>query len=410
MTAGPGFTGLLYEAWISLGSHRLRTFLAMLGIIIGVGSVVLMMAIGGGSQRAVEEAVNSLGSNILMVTPGVPGMSGRFTRFEVRDAEDIGQLPLVQTAAPASFPRQFPVFVGKFKGDLDVTATTFDYFIVREWDVDEGRLFTGDDVRTGARVVILGATTAEKAFPGENALGRTLTIRGTPFEVIGVLKRKGRGMDNRDQDDAMFVPITTGDSHLWSRQTGLGGIVQIIYVKAVSADALDSATENIRTFLRKRLKLPETANDSFMVHNLSSITAVASDTANAFSTLLGAIASISLLVGGIGIMNIMLVNITERTREIGIRKAIGATQGQILVQFLLEAVIIAFVGCLCGIAIGLGGGLVAEHWLAVPVAFDLSTLVLALGVSTVIGVGSGLYPAYKASRMQPIEALRAVGA
>ncbi len=406
------FTGLLREAWTSLGSQRLRTFLAMLGIVIGVASVVLMMAIGGGSKRAVEQAVNSLGSNILLITPGgqsfgrVGGV--RPARFELSDVTEIAQVPLVQAAAAATLPQSFPAAAGKFKGDMQVTATAPEYFLIREWYLNEGRLFTGDDLRAGARVAVLGATAAEKLFQGDGAPGRTLTIKNIPFEVVGVLSRKGQGMDGRDQDDAIFVPITTGASRLWGLQAAFRGPVQIIYVKALSTDALDEATDNLRAFLRKLFKLPESASDNFAIHNVASITAVATDTAQAFSTLLGTIASISLLVGGIGIMNIMLVNITERTREIGIRKAIGATRRQILIQFLLEAIIIACVGCGFGICLGVGGAFLGDRILEIPVAFDASTVLLALSVSAVIGIGSGLYPAYKAARLPPIDALRAV--
>jgi len=412
MTFGPTFADLLREAWISIGSHRLRTFLAILGIVIGVGSVVLMMAVGAGSRRSVEAAIQSLGSNILMVLPGnradrrLPG--GRSPRLELKDATDLGQIPVVRAVAASSFPQAFAAAGATFKGDIQVAAVTPNFFLVRDWEAAEGRTFNGGELRTGARVAVLGTTVADKVFPAGNAVGRTITIKGTPFEVVGILNPKGRDLEGRDQDDTVFVPITTGASRLWG-QSALGGIVQLIYVKVVSADALDVATEAVRAFLREQLKLPETAPDSFTIRNVASITQVATDTAQAFSTLLGAVASISLLVGGIGIMNIMLVNITERTREIGIRKAMGATEQQILVQFLLEAVVIACVGCLIGIILGLGGALVLEHWLSVPVEFDPSTVLLALGVSTLVGVASGLYPAYTAARMQPIEALRSVG-
>ena len=414
MTRGPGFIGLLSEAWLSIGSHPLRTFLAVLGIVIGVGAVVLMMAIGTGSARSVQKAVNSLGSNIVMVIPGNRygrgPQGGRPARLDTRNATEIAQLPLVQATAPVSFPQSFPIAAGKFKGDVQVTAVTPDFFLVREWEFADGGSFTGDDLRNGARVAVLGATVVDKVFQGSGAIGRTVTIKGTPFQVVGVLKPKGQGIDGRDQDDAVFVPATTGASHLWGQQAGLGGIVRIIYVKAVSGEAMDEMTENIRAYLRQHFALPASAPDNFTIYNISSVAQVATDTAQAFSTLLGAIASISLLVGGIGIMNVMLVNITERTREIGIRKAVGATEQQILVQFLLEAVVIACVGSLVGLALGLGGGLVFGQWQAIPVEFEPSITFLALGVSALVGVASGLYPAYKAARMQPIEALRAVAA
>jgi putative ABC transport system permease protein len=226
---------------------------------------------------------------------------------------------------------------------------------------------------------------------------------------VGVLARKGQGIDGRDQDDAVFVPITTGELRLWGGPAVLGGgFGQVIYVKAASNDVLDDVAENVRAFLRQRFKLPEAAPDCFFINNLSSIMQVATDTSSAFSTLLGSIASISLLVGGIGIMNIMLVNVTERIREIGVRKAVGATEQQILVQFLLEAVLITSVGSIMGLVLGVGGALVAQRWLVITVDFDGSMILLSVGVATVVGIASGFYPAYKAATMQPIEALRAV--
>jgi putative ABC transport system permease protein len=271
----------------------------------------------------------------------------------------------------------------------------------------EGGPFTAEDVRGGSRVAVVGATVAAKAFGQESGLGRLITIKGTPFRVAGTLKPKGTALDGRDQDDIVFVPITTGDTR-FEQSTQIGS-VQGIVVKAASRDVLEQATENIRDFLRRRFRLSEAAPDCFTINNLASITQVSKDTADALSGLLGAIASISLLVGGIGIMNIMLVNVTERIREIGIRKAVGATARQILMQFLLEAVLITSVGSMSGLMLGVGAGLVAELCLKITVVFEPTLVVLSLGVATIVGVASGLYPAYKAARMQPMEALRTVG-
>jgi putative ABC transport system permease protein len=291
-----------------------------------------------------------------------------------------------------------------------VTATTPDYFLIREWRFSAGGSFTADDVRTEARVAVIGTTVANKIFEGQDAFGRTMNIKGMPFQIVGVLKAKGKSIDGRDQDDVVIVPITTAAARLWDRQAYSMSITQILYVKADNKDFLAQATENVRAYLRKRFGLSEAAPDCFEIQDLSSITKLTQDTADAFSTLLGAIASISLLVGGIGIMNIMLVNVTERTREIGIRKAVGATETHILVQFLMEAVLTTGVGSALGLMLGIGGGLAARQWLEIAVEFDLSLGVLTVCVATGVGIGSGFYPAYRAAKLQPIEALRALGA
>jgi putative ABC transport system permease protein len=411
------FSALVNEAWVSIGTNRLRAFLAMLGIVIGIGSVVLMMAIGAGSQRAVEEGIAKLGSNLLIVAPGssVAGglRSGDISKFDLKDVAAIGQLPSVLAAAAATYPRPFQAASGKLNWNTQVTGVTPDFFDIRNWVFAEGGPFTSDDLQQNNPVAVLGATAAGKLFTDEmgqgiTLVGRSIHINGTPFRIAGALQAKGQGFDGRDQDDAVFIPITTAKNRLWGKNF-YSSMVQMIFVKATSGETMDEASEEISALLRQRHNVGETKGDNFTIHNLTSIMQVATETTQAFSLLLGAIASISLVVGGIGIMNIMLVTVTERTREIGIRKAIGATEHQILLQFLFEATLIACMGSLVGLIVGFGGGLIVEAWLGISVEYGLWSIVLALGVAASIGVASGIYPAYKAARLQPIEALRTVG-
>jgi putative ABC transport system permease protein len=405
------FLALFNEAWISIGTNRLRAFLAMLGIVIGVGSVVLMLAIGAGSKHVVEKAIASLGSNILIITPGITVNNGvhsnALSELDLKDPDAIAGLDSVLAAAPATYPRSFQIASGKLNWSTQVTGTTPDYFTVRDWIFSEGQPFTGDDVRLGHRVAVIGATVAANIFPEEDPLGRAMQLNGAPYQIVGVLETKGQGLDGRDQDDAVFVPIITAKTHLWG-QTFFSSIVELIYVKTVSAETMESATDDIISLLRQRHRVREGADNDVLVHNLASITQVASDTAQALSLLLGAIASISLVVGSIGIMNIMLVTVTERTREIGIRKAIGATEHHILLQYLMEAIMISCVGSMVGLMVGFAGGMAAETWFFVTVEYSVWFVVLALTVAVGIGVISGIYPAYKAAKMQPIDALRTV--
>jgi len=407
------FFALLNEAWISIGTSRLRTFLAVLGVVIGVGSVVLMVAVGAGTKHAVERAIAALGSNLLIITPSNATTKGAhgsaLPELDLKDASHIAGLPSVEAAAPATYPRSFQIAAGKFSWSAQISGTTPDYFAIRNWTFDEGQPFTGDDVRQGMRVAVIGATVAAKLFSGDDPLGRMVQINGTPYQIVGVLEPKGQGLDGRDQDDAVFVPIITAKTHLWGHNS-VSSIVELIYVKAVSSEAMGSATDEMRALLRDRYRLREASADGFTIHNVTSITQAASETAQALSLLLGAIASISLLVGSIGITNIMLVTVTERTREIGIRKAIGATERHILLQFLLEAVMISCVGSIAGLIVGFAGGMAAEAWFFVPAEFSPWFVVLALCVAAGVGVVSGIYPAYKAAKMQPIDALRTVGA
>ena len=399
------------EAWVSLSGNRLRSFLAMLGIIIGVGSVVLMLAVGNGSQRVIEKAINALGTNQLVIigynTNDNALREANKIHFTMKDVTAVAQYPEVKYAAPATFPRDFPVSAGKNNISTRISGTTPDYLQIRNWDFTEGSGFTDKDVQNSGRVAVLGTTVATKLFGSDPAFGRTMTINNIPFRIVGVLASKGQSLDDRDQDDIVLIPITTAQVYVWGKDST--SLVQVIYVEVASREAMERTQEGLSEFLRKRFNLRETEGDNFSVRNLTAIKQVAADTNTAFTVLLEAIASISLLVGGIGIMNIMLVTVTERTREIGIRKAIGATDGHILTQFLLEAMMLSCLGSSIGLALGFGAGMAASHFAKLPVEFSVLSVVLSLAMAAGIGIASGLYPAWKAAKMQPIEALRNVG-
>jgi putative ABC transport system permease protein len=405
---------LVSEAWVSIGTNRIRALLAMLGIIIGVASVVLMVAIGTGSQRKIEKAINSLGNNLLLIVPSFSQPRGvssfpEAATFTENDLNAVSQIEAVEAVAYAS--GQTSQEIGSTSGNStsSVTGTIPEYFPIRNWSFEDGDSFTDKDIRLNHRVAVIGATVAAKLFPDRNPLGQTLSLgeKKVGFLIVGVLERKGAGLDGRDQDDVVFVPSTTYKSYL---APYFPSVIQTIYAKVASDRSMEEASEDIEMALRKTQKLKAATSNNFTIYNLVLVTKVASDSTAAFSLLLGSIAAISLLVGSIGIMNIMLVTVSERTREIGVRKAIGATGRQIMIQFILEAVMISVVGSVVGLAVGLGGGWSAHHWLNIPVAFSWWSILMALLMAGGIGIASGLYPAYKAVRLQPIEALRAVGA
>ena len=409
----PVFLPLITEAWISIGTNRAVAFLAMLGIIIGVASVVLMVAIGLGSQQKIERAISSLGDNLLVVYPGNNDPQGlhintEIAKFSTSDVNRIAELPSVEAAAYIT-AKATPKVLSNFSSTTaEVGGTIPEYFTLRNWVFGDGDSFTDADVHLNKRVAVIGSTVADKLFHEQNPLGQTITIgeKKQGFLIIGILEPKGPDLNGEDQDNAIYIPATTYQN-FFDTYNPLS--IAKIFVKVVSRQQMEDTADAITTILRERQKIPETLANNFSVKNIASITKIASDNAATFSLLLGSIASISLLVGSIGIMNIMLVTVSERTREIGIRKAIGATKRQIMIQFLLEAVIISTLGSVVGLVIGLGGGLGAQMWFKIPVAYSMWAVGMALVMAGAIGVASGLYPAWKASRMQPIDALRTVG-
>jgi putative ABC transport system permease protein len=404
------FTAMLGEAWHAMGANRLRTFLTMLGMMIGVGAVVLMMAIGEGAQQSIKKSISSMGSNLFVVLSGAPSAGGArastggASTLNILDADAVGDLNGVSAVAPVTMGNAQVIYAGN-NWNTTVMGTKPSYFIVRDWSIASGAIFSDSDIRSSTRVALIGKTVVDNLF-GEDIdpIGKTIRIKQSPFVIIGVLASKGQSLNGQDQDDTILVPLTTAQRKLFGNQ--IPGSVRQILVKAESDSVMDSVETDMNDLLRQRHKLREGTESDFSVRNLTAIANTAADTTKTMSMLLGAIASISLLVGGIGIMNIMLVSVTERTREIGIRMAIGARQQDILMQFLLEAFMISIVGCLIGIAIGVGGAQLVHYFANTDVSISSQSIVLAFAVAASVGIFFGYYPALKAAKLNPIEALR----
>jgi len=400
---------MLGEAWCAMGANKMRTILTMLGMVIGVGAVVLMMAIGQGAQYAIGQTISAMGSNLFVLlsgssqTGGVRTGSGSALTLTVADADAIAELPGVQASAPIH-PGSAQVVYGPNNWNTAIIGSTPAYLDARAWPVVSGAAFTASDVRSATRVALIGQTTAQNLFGDEDPVGRTLRIRQSPFTVLGVLGSKGQGMDGRDQDDSLVIPLTTAQRNVFGTQ--FPGTVRMVMVQAASQEIMPQVEKSMTELLRQRHRLREGQEADFYLRNLTAVADSAAESTRVMSMLLGAIASVSLLVGGIGIMNIMLVSVTERTREIGIRMAIGARERDILLQFLLEAVIISVVGCFIGLLLGIGGAWLTQLLTDTMVIISGSSVLVAFGVAATVGIFFGYYPAQKAARLNPIEALR----
>ncbi|MBP8296967.1 MAG: ABC transporter permease [Burkholderiales bacterium] len=403
------FFQVLAEAFRAMGMNRLRTALTMLGMIIGVGAVVLMLAIGQGAQSKINASIASMGSNLFIVVPGSTSSSGvRFgfgnaQTLTVADANALGQVPSVATAAPVVLG-QFQLVAGNNNWRTTVFGVTAAYFTLRSWDLETGDMFGDEELRTFARVAVIGQTIAANLFPDEDPLGKTIRIRNSPYTVVGMLTKKGQSLDGRDQDDGVFVPLPTARQQLL--RSSFPGSVNMIMAQARTAAQMPEAEFEMAQLLRIRHRLREGQEDDFSLRNMTAIAETAAVAARAMSLMLGAIASISLLVGGIGIMNIMLVSVTERTREIGIRMALGARKRDILLQFLTEAVVQSVFGGALGVALGVGGGWIVAQLAEMPVEVTAMSIVVAFGFAAAIGIFFGFYPARKAALLRPVEALR----
>jgi putative ABC transport system permease protein len=402
---------LISSAARALRSNPLRSALTALGVIIGVASVVAMVALGSGAQAQVERSISSLGSNLLIVVPGamragggVRGAAGGWDSLTLDDAAAIAEQVEGVIAVAPSQRSSAQIVANGANWNTRIEGVTPAYLIARDWEVEQGRFFEDSEERQARRVVVLGATVARELFPNVDPIGQTLRINSGAFEVIGVLASKGQSGFGMDQDDVVLAPLTTVKRRISGRQRRADTVSQIS-VKAGSESELGRIQEDVETLLRQRHRTRE-GEDDFTVQNLSSITEAAAQTTQVFTYLLGGISAVSLLVGGIGIMNIMLVSVTERTREIGLRKALGARQSDILHQFGLEAVALSLAGGIIGLILGVAGAWLMTSLFTLPLVISPFNAGLAIGFAGLVGVVFGAYPAWRAARLDPIEALR----
>ena len=391
----------------ALARNKLRSFLTMLGIIIGVGAVIAMVAIGEGAKKKVQEQIASLGTNLLVILPGTVTLGGARTGSGGRqtlvasDAKAImDEVRVVSGASPVLRQVQ-QVIGGEQNWSSPVQGVAPEFQQIREWQVQEGRFIGQADIESTAKVALIGQTVAYNLFGDSDPIGAIIRIKKIPFRVIGILGAKGQSGNGTDQDDVVMVPYTT----MMKLVMGVTYIQQII-VAAVSADTTQEANNQITSLLRQRHKIRQGADDDFMIRNLSDIAEAASNSATVMAVLLGSIASVSLLVGGIGIMNIMLVSVTERTREIGIRMAVGARSRDIMLQFIVEAVVMAASGGVIGILVGIGSSNLIKYLAELPTLIRPDIIVISFLVSGTVGIFFGFYPARKAAQLDPIDALR----
>ncbi|MDV6341429.1 ABC transporter permease [Nitrosomonas sp. Is35] len=400
---------IIGEALRALRQNRLRTGLTMLGMIIGVAAVVLMLSIGQGARTKINETIAAMGSNLFLVVPGATSSggfsfgSGSVRTLTINDAYAVAELSSISATAPVTTGTVQLNYAAKNWSTI-ITGTTPNYFAVGNWKIESGTIFTESDLRSAARVVVLGSVTAKNLFGDEDPVGKTIRITNRPFLVVGVLMAKGQSLTGRDQDDNVLIPITTSERQITGNQ--FPGSIRYMMVQGKSAGDMDIAEIEITQLLRQRHRIAKGKENDFTVRNLTAIADVATDAAKVMSIVLGAIASVSLLVGGIGIMNIMLVSVTERTREIGIRMAIGANQRAILTQFLLEAMMICIMGGVIGLLVGVGGAWVVSRVADMLIVITIGMVGLAFLFSSAVGIFFGFYPAKKAASLKPVDALR----
>jgi putative ABC transport system permease protein len=403
---------LLRIALRSLAVNKLRSALTMLGIVIGVGAVIVMIAVGSGAQARVEEQIRALGSNLLLVMPGSTTAGGvrlGFGSGSTLTEDDVAAInrEIPEALAAPALRGSAQVIWGNANWSTQVFGVTPEYLDVRQWPLAAGRTFEPAEMAAAAKVCLIGATVAKQLFGDGDPLDQSIRIKRVPFTVIGVLDVKGQSLMGTDQDDLVLVPIKTARSRvLGTASAARNRTVGTIWVKA--ADGMDTKVveEHVRSLLRQRHRIQAGADDDFSLRNLAEVMAAQEASSRVLALLLAAVASVSLLVGGIGIMNIMLVSVTERTREIGLRMAVGARTRDILGQFLVEAVTLSLIGGLVGVALGMGASLAIAELAGWRIVLSPQAIALAVAFAFVIGVFFGFYPARKAARLNPVEALR----
>ena len=392
-------------AWASLIANKMRSILTMLGIIIGVAAVIALVSIGNGVKQDIQNSISSLGSNLLMVmpgaprTPGVRPSQGSMKSLKVSDYQAISKLDGVKAASPYTANSYVTIYQSK-NWTTTVSGVSSNFQDVNNWTMAEGRFISSKNVENRERVAVVGQTVVKNLFAGEDPVGKEIRVKNIPFRVIGVLNSKGNGTMGNDQDDVIFIPYTTA----MERVEGVD-YLRMVYVVASDDNGIDRLQSDIENLMRVRHSIKDTNLDDFNIQNMKSIMETMEQTTGTLTLFLGAVAAISLVVGGIGIMNIMLVSVTERTREIGIRKALGATYFVIVTQFLIEAVVISLMGGLIGIALGIGASKLIGLASGMSTVISVPTIVLSFAFSMAIGLVFGIYPARKAAKLNPIDAL-----
>jgi putative ABC transport system permease protein len=400
---------IIRVAFRALVRNKMRAILTMLGIIIGVSAVIAMVSIGQGAQASVQAQIESIGTNLLFVSAGAQNVGGvrsgtgdtGTNTLTVEDLDAIKrEVPSVAMVTPAVNARS-QLVAGNLNWNTSLQGVSEQYPEVRKWTVQSGSFFTDADVRTAGRVIVIGQTIADSLFPGTDPIGQTLRVANLPFKVTGVMTRKGQDQQGRDQDDIAFAPYTTVQKKVLGSPR-----LQVAYASAISQDATYTAQEQITDLLRQRHKLGDNEANDFTVRNMTDIAEAANETNNTMTLLLACIASVSLLVGGIGIMNIMLVSVTERTREIGIRMAIGARSSAVRSQFLIESIVLSLTGGFIGIVLGIVVSVSIPKLLGWPTLISSLAIIGSVIFSAAVGIFFGYYPARKAAGLDPIEALR----
>lgn len=392
-------------AWASLIANKLRSLLTMLGIIIGVAAVIALVSIGNGVKQDIEDSISSLGSNLLVVLPGAPrtpgarSSQGSMKSLKISDYEAIAKLEGVKAASPMTNGSYVVIYQNK-NWTTSVAGVNSNFQDVNNWTMTSGRFFSDKNVQNRERVAVVGQTVVKNLFTDEDPVGKEIRVKNIPFRVIGVLKSKGNGTMGNDQDDTVLIPYTTS----MERVEGID-YLRRVYVVVKDDGGIDRLQADIENLLRVRHNIKDTNLDDFNIQNMKSIMETVAQTTGTFTLFLGAVAAISLVVGGIGIMNIMLVSVTERTREIGVRKALGATYSVIVTQFLIEAVVISLMGGFIGIAFGIGASKVIGMVSGMSTIVSVPTIIMSFAFSMAIGLIFGIYPARKAAKLNPIDAL-----